>query len=230
MPKIYAIISKKQERKFMLNKDYYELLNNGLCALRQNNNEYKKYILIEIKTICNVQDHEYAQNKMRTDYHLQGTTHINNLSTQEINQNLQAFCETLWNKIQKEQGHNYTVSFNAINFLYSNSIDSGTYILYQNNSGTLDVSKLLDTIGYGLSIAGLIFNVNTEEYENYITVLKVLERIFNNDKPQNPLKDLSYALEVFYKIQNYFETNPEKKREKKIESLSVSLFIEFLTK
>ena len=167
---------------------------------------------------------------MRTDYHLQGTTHIYNLSTQEINQNLQAFCETLWNKIQKEQGHNYTVSFNAINFLYSNSIDSGTYILYQNNSGTLDVSKLLDTIGYGLSIAGLIFNVNTEEYENYITVLKVLERIFNNDKPQNPLKELSYALEVFYKIQNYFEANPDKKREKKIESLSVSLFIEFLTK
>lgn len=106
----------------------------------------------------------------------------------------------------------------------------GTDILYQNNSDTLDVSKLLDAIGYGLSIAGLIFNVDTEEYESYITVLKGLERFFNNDKPQNPLKDLSYALEVFYKIQNYFETNPEKKREKKIESLVVSLFIEFLTK
>lgn len=214
----------------MLNNDCYALLNNGLYALRQNNNEYKKYVLLEIKNICNIQDYEYARNKMCTDYNLQGTTHINNLSTQEINQNLQAFCETLWNKIQKEQGHNYTISFNAINFLCSNSIYFGTDILYQNNSGTLDVSKLLDAIGYGLSIAGLIFNINTEEYENYITVLKGLERIFNNDKPQNPLKDLSYVLEVFYKIQNYFETNPEKKQEKKIESLAVSLFIEFLTK
>jgi len=133
-------------------------------------------------------------------------------------------------KIQKEQGNKYAVSFNAINSLYSKNITSKTAILYQSNGEILNVSKLLDAIVYGLGIAGLIFNIDTEEYENYITVLKGLNRIFNNDKPQNPLKDLSYALEVFYKIQNYFETNQEKKREKKIESLTVSLFIEFLTK
>lgn len=214
----------------MPNKDYYELLNKGLYALRQNNDEYKKRILIEIKTICNNQDHEYARNKMYIDYNLQGTTHIDNLSTKEINQNLQAFCEVLWNKIQKEQGNKYAVSFNTINSLCSNSFYLGTDVLYRRNEEALNVSMLLDTIEYGLSIAGLIFNINTEEYETYITVLKCLERIFNNNKPQNPLKDLSYALEVFYKIQNYFETNPEKKRERKIESLVVSLFIEFLTK
>jgi hypothetical protein len=89
---------------------------------------------------------------------------------------------------------------------------------------------LLDAIGYGLSIASLIFNINTEKYENYITVLKGIERIFTNDKPQNPLKDLSYALEVFFKIQNFFETNLEKKRERKLEALAVNLFIEFLMK
>jgi hypothetical protein len=167
---------------------------------------------------------------MCINYNLYGTTHINNLSNQETDQNLQAFCDALWNKIQREQGNKHLISFNAINFLCSNSIYLGTDILYQNNSYILNVSMLLDAIGYGLSIASLIFNINTEKYENYITVLKGIERIFTNDKPQNPLKDLSYALEVFFKIQNFFETNLEKKRERKLEALAVNLFIEFLMK
>jgi len=89
---------------------------------------------------------------------------------------------------------------------------------------------ILNAIKYGLSIANIIFDADTEEYENYITVLESLDKIFNNNKPQNSLKDLGYALDVFYKIQNHFENNTEKKREKKIEVLAVNLFIEFLTK
>ena len=78
-------------------------------------------------------------------------------------------------------------------------------------------------------MANIIFDIDTEKYENYITVLKGLDKILNNDKPANPLKDLAYVLDVFYKIQNHFETNPDKKRENKIEALAVSLFIKFLT-
>jgi len=87
---------------------------------------------------------------------------------------------------------------------------------------------ILNTIKYGLSIANIIFDADTEEYENYITVLEGLDKIFNNNKPQNPLKDLGYTLDVFYKMQNHFENNPEEKREKKAEAFAVNLFIEFL--
>lgn len=211
----------------MNKENCYNLLNKGLYALTHESNQNKKVVLLEIKSFCSQVDYEYATNKMRSDYNLQGTTHIDNLLPHEINQNLQAFCEALWQKIQNQ--NNYVVSFNAINSLYSRNIYFKTDILYQINEQVLNVSDLLDAIGYGLTMANIIFDINTDEYENYITILKGLDRIFNNDKPINPLKDLDYALEVFYKIQNYFETNPDKKRENKIEALAVSLFIKFLT-
>lgn len=217
----------------MYNQYYYELLNNGLRALNFGSRKEQEHRLNEIWGRCTSEERNEVYNEIqKTQIYPNNfiTYDTKMLSDDDIRLNLRFYCNKLLQKIQEEQGNKHTVSFNAINFLFPNSIYLGTDILYQNNSDTLDVSKLLDAIGYGLSIAGLIFNVDTEEYESYITVLKGLERFFNNDKPQNPLKDLSYALEVFYKIQNYFETNPEKKREKKIESLVVSLFIEFLTK
>lgn len=211
-----------------MNKEiYYNLLNKGLYALTYESNQNKKAVLLEIKSFCSQTDYEYATNKMRSDYDLQGTTHIDNLLPHEINQNLQAFCEALWQKIQNQ--NNYAVSFNAINSLYSRNIYFKTDILYQTNEQALNVSDLLDAIGYGLAMANIIFDIDTEKYENYITVLKGLDKILNNDKPANPLKDLDYVLDVFYKIQNHFETNPDKKRENKIEALAVSLFIKFLT-
>lgn len=217
----------------MYNQYYYELLNNGLKALNFGSRKEQEQRLNEIWKKCTPKERNEVYNKIqKTRIYPNNfiTYDTRMLSDDDIGLNLKFYCNKLLQKIQEEQGNKHTVSFNAINSLCSNSIYFATDILYQNNGDILDVSKLLDAIGYGLSIAGLIFNVNTEEYENYITVLKGLERIFNNAKPQNPLKDLSYALEVFYKIQNYFETNPEKKRERKIESLAVSLFIEFLTK
>lgn len=211
-----------------MNKEiYYNLLNKGLYALAYESNQNKKAVLLEIKSFCSQIDYEYATNKMRSDYNLQGTTHIDNLLPHEINQNLQAFCEALWQKIQNQ--NNYAVSFNAINSLYSRNIYFKTDILYQTNEQALNVSDLLDAIGYGLAMANIIFDIDTEKYENYITVLKGLDKILNNNKPANPLKDLDYVLDVFYKIQNHFETNPDKKRENKIEALAVSLFIKFLT-
>lgn len=217
----------------MYNQYYYELLNNGLKSLNFGSRKEQEHRLNEIWERCTPEERNEVYNEIQKTriYPNNFVTYDTRmLSDDDIRLNLKFYCNKLLQKIQEEQGNKYTVSFNAINSLCSNSIYFGTDILYQNNGGILDVSKLLDAIGYGLSIASLIFNVNTEEYENYITVLKGLERIFNNDKPKNPLKDLSYALEVFYKIQNYIETNPEKKREKKIESLAVNLFIEFLTK
>lgn len=217
----------------MYNQYYYELLNNGLKSLNFGSRKEQEHRLNEIWERCTPEERNEVYNEIQKTriYPNNFVTYDTGmLSDDDIRLNLKFYCNKLLQKIQEEQGNKYTVSFNAINSLCSNSIYFGTDILYQNNGGILDVSKLLDAIGYGLSIASLIFNVNTEEYENYITVLKGLERIFNNDKPKNPLKDLSYALEVFYKIQNYIETNPEKKREKKIESLAVNLFIEFLTK
>ena len=211
-----------------MNKEiYYNLLNKGLYAITYESNQNKKAVWLEIKRFYSQIDYEYATNKMRSDYDLQGTTHIDNLLPHEINQNLQAFCEALWQKIQNQ--NNYAVSFNAINSLYSRNIYFKTDILYQTNEQALNVSDLLDAIGYGLAMANIIFDIDTEKYENYITVLKGLDKILNNDKPANPLKDLDYVLDVFYKIQNHFETNPDKKRENKIEALAVSLFIKFLT-
>lgn len=211
---------------------YYELLNNGLRALNFGSRKEQERGLNEIWEICTLEERNEVYNEIqKTQIYPNNfiTYDTRMLSDDDVRLNLSFYCNKLLQRLQKEQGNNYIASFNAINFLYSKNIYFKSDILYQNSGGTLDISKLLDTIEYGLKIAGLIFNVNTEEYENYITVLKGLERIFNNDKPQNPLKDLSYALEVFYKIQNYFEINPDKKREKKIESLAVSLFIEFLT-
>jgi len=216
---------------------YYELLNNGLKALNFGSRIEQEYRLNEIWKICTTKERNEVYNEVYSEvqktwlYPNNSVTYDTKiLSDNDIRLNLRFYCNKLLQKIQKEQGNKYAVSFNTINSLCSNSFYLGTDVLYRRNEEALNVSMLLDTIEYGLSIAGLIFNINTEEYENYITVLKGLNRIFNNNKPQNPLKDLSYALEVFYKIQNYFETNPEKKREKKIESLAVSLFIEFLTK
>lgn len=217
----------------MADKDYYGLLNEGLRTLNFGSRVEQEYKLNEIWRICtpNERDEVYNEIQKTCIYPNNSITYDTRmLSDDDIRLNLRFYCNKLLQKIQKEQGNKYAVSFNAINSLYSKNITSKTAILYQSNGEILNVSNLLDAIGYGLGIAGLIFNIDTEEYENYITVLKGLNRIFNNDKPQNPLKNLSYALEVFYKIQNYFETNPEKKREKKIESLTVSLFIEFLTK
>lgn len=102
-------------------------------------------------------------------------------------------------------------------------------VIYQNNGYTLDISKLLDAIGYGLNIANILFDAQTEECENYIIVLKGLDRIFNNKVTQNPLKDLSYALEVFCKMQKFLEIDSNKTKENKIIAISVNLFIEFLS-
>ena len=216
----------------MLNKDYFELLNYGLNALQSGTRKEQEYALNSIWEICSPIERNEVYNEIQKNLPTRNnfiTYDTSILSDEDLKLNLNFYSNKLWQKLQKEQGTNSFISFDAINYIYANNIHLQTDILYEKNGETLNISKLLDAINYGLSIANIIFEAGTEEYEIYITVLKGLNRIFNNDRPKNPLKDLSYALDIFYKIQHYFETNPEKKRENKIEALSVSLFIDFLT-
>lgn len=213
------------------NKDYYELLNRGLNALQNDNNQMElANIVDEIKNECNENEQIKTDEKIMSHLIFPKYYLTKQIPAECLKINLKYYCETLWEKIKVEQQNIQFPSYNAINMLLTKNFYSQTDIIYQNYGHTLDVSKLLDTIGYGLSIANILFDVETEKCENYITVLKGLNRIFNNDSSENPLKDLSYSLEVFYKIQNYFETNPVHKKENKIISLSVNLFIEFLSK
>lgn len=217
----------------MLNKDYFELLNYGLNALQSGTRKEQEYALNSIWEICSPIERNEVYNEIQKNLPTRNnfiTYDTSILSDEDLKLNLNFYSNKLWQKLQKEQGTNSFISFDAINYIYANNIHLQTDILYEKNGETLNISKLLDAINYGLSIANIIFEADTEEYEIYITVLKGLNRIFNNDRPKNPLKDLSYALDIFYKIQHYFETNPEKKRENKIEALSVSLFIDFLTR
>ncbi len=211
------------------NKDYYELLNRGLNTLQNSRNQMElAYIVDEIKKECNEIEKYEADKKIKSHLVVPLSLPLDQISVRELKVNLKYYCETLWEKIKNEQQNMKFPSYNTINVLLSKNFYSKTDVIYQNNGYILDVSKLLDTIEYGLNIANILFGAETEECENYITILKGLNRIFNNDTLENPLKDLSYSLEVFCKIQNYFETNPVQKRENKILSISVNLFIEFL--
>ena len=217
----------------MLNNDYFELLNSGLNVLQIGTRKEQEDVLNRIWEICSPIERNEVYNEIQKFLPARNnfiTYDTSVLLDEDIKLNLNFYCNKLWQKLQKEQGTNSFISFGAINYIYANNVHLRTDILYEKNGETLNISKLLDAINYGLSIANIIFEASTEEFEIYITVLKGLNKIFNNDRPENPLKDLSYALDVFYKIQNYFETNPEKKRENKIEALSVSLFIDFLTR
>ncbi len=210
-------------------KNYYELLNSGLNALQNSNNQMELVnILKEIKKECNEIEQFETDKKIKSQYGYYIYLQLEQIPTNMLKVNLQYYCEALWNKIKNEQQNMQFPSYNAINILLSKNYYSKTDVIYQNYSYTLDVSKLLDTIEYGLNIANILFDVETEECENYITILKGLNRIFNNNTLENPLKDLSYSLEVFCKIQNHFEANPVHKKENEIISMSVNLFIEFL--
>lgn len=213
------------------NKDYYELLNKGLNALQNNNNQMElAYIVDEIKKACNEFEQFETDNKIRLQFGYNLSLPLNQISVNALKVNLKYYCETLWGKIKNEKQGMQFPSYNAISMLLSKNSYSKTDIIYQNHSYTLDVSRILDIIGYSLSITSILFDVETEESENCITILKGLNKIFNNDTSENTLKDLSYSLEVFSKIQNYLETNPVQKKENKIISVSVNLFIEFLSK
>lgn len=210
-------------------KNYYELLNSGLNALQNSNNQMELVnILKEIKKECNETEQMETDNKIKSQFGYYIYFQLEQLPANILKVNLQYYCETLWNKIKNEQQNIQFPSYNAINILLSRNYYYKTDVIYQNYGYVLDVSKLLNTIEYGLNIANIIFDVETEEYENYITILKGLNQIFNNETLKNPLKNLGYSLEVFCKIQNYLETNPIQKKENKIMSIYVKLFTEFL--
>lgn len=213
------------------NKDYYDLLNRGLNVIQNSNDQQKLVnILKEIKNECNKNEQLKTDNKIKSQFGYFLYLPLEQIPVVCLKANLEYYCETLWEKIKIEQQNMKIPSYKAINMLLSKNFYSETDIIYQNYDYSLNVSTVLDTIEYGLSIANILFDVKTEECENYITILKGINRIFNNENLENPLKDLSYSLEVFGKIQNYLETNPVQKKENQIIAMSVNLFIEFLSK
>lgn len=215
----------------MENKDLFDLFYRGLSALINSNNQMNlAYITDEIKRECTIIERIETDNKIKQYLIKYSIKPLDQISVDMLKINLRYYCETMWIKIQNRHMEMQLPSYNAVIFLFSNNIYSKTDVLYKNNKYKLNVSKLLDVIAYGLSIANIIFDVDTEEYENCVMVLRGLSKLFNNEQPENLLKNMSYMLEVFYKIKNYFETNPKIKKKNKIKALSVCLFIEFLQK
>ena len=155
----------------MLNNDYFELLNSGLNVLQIGTRKDQEDILNRIWEICSPIERNEVYNEIQKFLPARNnfiTYDTSVLLDEDIKLNLNFYCNKLWQKLQKDQGTNSFISFGAINYIYANNIHLRTDILYEKNGETLNISKLLDAINYGLSIANIIFEASTEEFEIYM--------------------------------------------------------------
>lgn len=210
---------------------YYELLSSALNTLQYSDNKQLLIQLLDkIKSACTFEERYKTDNKIGENLNNASWVSYDLMSVNELKLNLKYYCETLWQKIQSLETDLKLPSYNAMNTLISGRNYLNTDVIYQNNFQSLNVSNLLNIIDYGLSIANIIFDADTEQCEKYVTALKTLDNIFNNSKPINSLNKLKYALDTFYKIQSYIEEDPDRKKENKIKAITISLIIEFLIK
>lgn len=90
--------------------NYYEILNRGLYALRYGSPQEQRNLILEIKYACS---HEEI-NETSTRFTQKYGSWLYGINISDTNRNLNKYCETLWQKIKKQQ--QYQTSYNSITF------------------------------------------------------------------------------------------------------------------